>query len=107
MSRADLPRKMPCMGEDQWSAIGPPERWFRPDGNGEYACSTCGWIQSSAAGGASELCWSATWHSLEAYRAMAAIARDGRFEPPPDPPHFEELPRAELVQRVSASAQAA
>jgi len=85
----DARMAMPCMGEDEWSTSGPPVRPFAPDGNGEYVCTYCGWIQGSETGGADELCRSATWHSLDAYRAMAARARAGGLAPPADPPYFE------------------
>jgi hypothetical protein len=52
--------------------------------NGEldYACEHCGWLQTSVASGAAELCRSATWHDEAAYQRYAEVARSGGLAVP-------------------------
>lgn len=47
----------------------------------------CGHYQASEAQGAAEICLLATWHDLEEYKRVAAIARAGSFKVPDYPPY--------------------
>lgn len=49
----------------------------------------CGHYQESEAQGAQELCLMATWHDMNEYERVAAIARAGGFEVPDAPTYFE------------------
>jgi hypothetical protein len=49
----------------------------------------CGHIQDSEAQGAAEICLLATWHDLEEYKRVAAIARAGGFTVPAYPPYVD------------------
>jgi hypothetical protein len=51
-------------------------------------CS-CGNYQSSEAQGAAEICLVATWHDLEEYKRVAAIARAGGFTVPDHPRYID------------------
>jgi hypothetical protein len=54
----------------------------REDGQKDYTCTHCGWLQASAAAGAAELCRLATWHDEAEYRRYADVARSGGFDIP-------------------------
>jgi hypothetical protein len=49
----------------------------------------CGHYQDSEAQGAAEICELATWHDLEEYKRVAAIARAGGFTVPDYPPYVD------------------
>jgi hypothetical protein len=49
----------------------------------------CGHFQDSEAQGAAEICELATWHNLEQYKRVAAIARARRFTVPDYPPYVD------------------
>ena len=49
----------------------------------------CGHYQDSEAQGAAEICRMATWHDLDDYNRVAAIARAGGFDVPDKPVYFQ------------------
>ncbi len=49
----------------------------------------CGHYQDSEAQGAAEICRMATWHDLDDYSRVAAIARAGGCEVPVKPVYFQ------------------
>lgn len=54
------------------------------------ACTVCGCWQASEAQGAHEICLLATWHDLDEYKKVAAIAKAGGFDVPEIPNYFLE-----------------
>lgn len=58
------------------------------DGKQDFVCETCGWMQTSTAAGAAELCGSATWHDAEQYQRYAKVAREGGHDVPATPRHL-------------------
>lgn len=46
----------------------------------DYSCPHCGWMQSSEAAGAAELCRSATWQDDAEYQRYAKVAASGGFQ---------------------------
>ncbi|MYM92590.1 hypothetical protein [Duganella vulcania] len=73
---------MPCADENF------TKRAFAPSDDGDHVCTHCGWMQSSAAGGAAELCNSATWHSQGEYERYANVARAGGYSVPDTAPNL-------------------
>lgn len=92
------PKYMLCFGG--WGPPWPLHK-FLPvivddEHNGDYCCEECGWYQTSTAGGAAEICTSATWYedSWEAgeesgralYNRLRTIAINGGYDVPEHPP---------------------
>lgn len=88
------PKCMPCF------CAGPPFviHLFNPAGDNDYCCSECGWYQTSTAGGAAELCTSATWYEDTwdvadddsesgriLYNRLRRIAINGGYDVPESP----------------------
>lgn len=82
-------KEMRCAGCDwvprQFHMIGTDDEY---EGEPDYGCSDCGWMQRTEAGAAAELCRLATWHNLASYGEHRDIARAGGHDVPDAPHHL-------------------
>lgn len=72
---------MRCADED----MEEHEFAFLNDGSGDFVCKHCGWLQSSEAGGAAEMCEHANWSDIDSYHRYAKIAIAGGHQVPDTP----------------------
>jgi hypothetical protein len=70
-----------------WSCCAITE--FTVEDPDEGLVCDCGHYQDSEAQGAAEICKLATWHDLEEYKYVGAIARAGGFTVPDYPPYVD------------------
>ena len=65
---------------------------FTDEGDGEgLQCDRCGHYQDNEASGAAEICIAATWHDLEEYKRVVAIAKAGGHDVPETPKYFQPI----------------